>query len=222
MDSSVSIIACFEALCGVRPVTELQKLIPSICNIEDAKFIDNDCDWSSAKHRAQWWAKCDHLKMLSKAFSTMEEDIWKQCPSSTNGVECRNKECKSDTPQCLKLAMIKVYKVDKVACLKHIAAEKGSVLSYRSRTEEARRMEALAKQKQRMKCIPDKTSQYGPPDRVDNFKSSLPHSSRKRKYEETHTEIAPKRRALCVDNNMMEYIPNSHPENCWQMRKDEI
>lgn len=54
----------------------------------------------------------------------MEEDIWKQCPSSTNAVECRNRECKSDTPQCLKLAMMKVYKFDKLACLKHIAAER--------------------------------------------------------------------------------------------------
>ena len=37
------------------------------------------------------------------------------------------------TPQCLKLAMIKVYKVDKVACLKHMAAEDGIVLSYISK-----------------------------------------------------------------------------------------
>ena len=90
LDSSVSIIACFEALCGVRPVTELQKLIPAICKIEDARFIDSDCDWSSAKHWAQWWARCDHLKMLSKAFSSMEGDIWKQCPSMQWNVEIEN------------------------------------------------------------------------------------------------------------------------------------
>ena len=36
---------------------------------------------------------------------------------------------KSDVPQSLKLAMIKVYKVDKVACLKHISAEEGAGLS---------------------------------------------------------------------------------------------
>ena len=47
--------------------------------------------------------------------------------------------CKSDSPQCLKLAMMKVFKVDKVACLKHLAAKEGVVVSYRSRTEEARR-----------------------------------------------------------------------------------
>jgi len=55
-------------------------------------------------------------------------------------VERRNKDCKSDVPQSLKLAMIKVYKVDKVARLKHISAEEGAGLSYRSRTEEVRRM----------------------------------------------------------------------------------
>ena len=77
--------------------------------------------------------------MLSKSFSNMDDDIWEQCPSSTNAVERRNRDCKSDTPQCLKLAMIKVYKVDNVACLRHIAVKEGIVLSCRSRSEESRR-----------------------------------------------------------------------------------
>ena len=65
-----------------------------------------------------------------------------------------------------------------------------------------------------MKCIPDKFSQYGPPDRVDNFNSSLPQieSSRKRKDQGTHSEKAPKRLALCVDDKTVECIPNAHPE----------
>ena len=108
--------------------------------------------------------------------------------------------------------MIKVYKVDKVACLKHIAAEEGTVLSYRSRTEESRRLEALAKRKQRMKCIPDKTSQYGPPDRTDNFNGPPAAPSRKRKDEVPHANNHPKRLALCVDSKMVKYIPNPHPE----------
>ena len=58
------------------------------------------------------------MKMLSKSFSIMENKIWKQCPTTTNAVERRNKDCKCDVPQSLKLAMIKVYKVDKVALLK--------------------------------------------------------------------------------------------------------
>ena len=74
------------------------------------------------------------LENALKTFSVMEDKIWKQCPTTTNAVERRNKDCKSDVPQSLKLATIKVYKVDKVACLKHISAE-GAGLSYRSRTE---------------------------------------------------------------------------------------
>ena len=151
-------------------MAELLKIIPTLCESDNARFIDeNCCDWSCAKHWAQWWMRCDHLKMLSKSFSMMEDSIWERCPSSTNAVERTNKDCKSDTPQCLKLAMIKVYKVDKVACLKHMAAEDGIVLSYRSKNEEARRMTAKKKQEYRKRSFPDKESEYGPPDRTDNF-----------------------------------------------------
>ena len=69
----------------------------------------------------------------------MKIDQWQACPSSTNAVERRNKDCGIDSLECLKLSMIKVYKIDKLACLKHIAAKKGVTLSYRSKTEEARR-----------------------------------------------------------------------------------
>ena len=44
LDSSVSIIACFEALCGVRPVEELLKIVPTLCESDDARFIDENCD----------------------------------------------------------------------------------------------------------------------------------------------------------------------------------
>ena len=72
----------------------------------------------------------------------MEQDIWSKCPATTNAFECKNKDCTSDTPQGIKLAMISVYKVDKVVCLKHIAAEEGVSLSYCSTSEEARRTSA--------------------------------------------------------------------------------
>jgi len=39
----------------------------------------------------------------------MEDKIWKQCPTTTNAVGRRNKDGKSDVPQSLKLAIIKVY-----------------------------------------------------------------------------------------------------------------
>ena len=56
------------------------------------------------------------------------------------------------TPQCLKVAMINVYII---ACLKHITAKEGVTLSYRSRSEEARRNNAISKQKQRLKSVSD-------------------------------------------------------------------
>ena len=137
LDSSIGIVTCFETLCGVHSVKQLLDILPTVCSVSDAAFIDRSCDWSSAKHWAQWWARYNHLKMLSKSFSIMEDKIWKQCPTTTNAVERRNKDCKSDVPQSLKLAMIKVYKVDKVACLKHISAEERAGWSYRSRIEAA-------------------------------------------------------------------------------------
>ena len=87
-------------------------------------------------------------------------------------------DCKHDNPESLKLAMIKVYKLDKVACLKHIAAEQNVSLSYRSRSEEARLADAQRKQKQRQKTLaPDKTAQFGPPDKLSNFAPSASSSS---------------------------------------------
>ena len=92
----------------VRTVAQLLQIVPTLCRIDDAKYIDDNCDWScAAKHWAQWWTRCDLLKMLSKSFSKID-NILEQCPSSTNAVERRNRDCKSDTPQCLKLAMMKV------------------------------------------------------------------------------------------------------------------
>ena len=67
LDSSVGIIACFETLCGIRSVKQLLDILPTVC-FSDAAFVDRSCDWSSAKHWAQWSARCDHLKMLSKHF----------------------------------------------------------------------------------------------------------------------------------------------------------
>ena len=68
-----------------------------------------------------------------------------------HAVERKNKDCTSDAPQCIKLAMISVYKLDKIVCLKHITAEEGVSLSNHSRSEEARRTSTRKKQKQRAK-----------------------------------------------------------------------
>ena len=125
-------------------------------------------------------------------------------------MERKNKDCKSDSPQCLKLAMLKVYKVDKVACLRHIAAEDHVSLSYRSRDTDALRAEAARKQKQRQKdkVAPDRSAQFGPPDRASNF------DTRKRKSPAQDSQQSSKRKAVqvLVNSSVVELIPNPHPE----------
>ena len=61
----------------------------------------------------------------------------------------KEKDCKTDNPSSLKLAMVKVYKLDKIADLRHIGAEESISLSYRSRSDDARLEEAQRKQRQR-------------------------------------------------------------------------
>ena len=113
----------------IWPVAELLKTIPTLCKTDEAKLIDEKCN-CMVKCKALGtmvdllWSPKNAL--YSKSFLTMEESIWEQCPSSTNAVEQRNRDCKSDTPQFLKLATMKIYKVDNVTCLKHIAIEDSS------------------------------------------------------------------------------------------------
>lgn len=66
----------------------------------------------------------------------MDKEAWWKCPSPTNAVERKNKDCTSENPVDIKLAMSKVYKIDKLACLRHIGAQQKTSLSYCSRIEE--------------------------------------------------------------------------------------
>ena len=113
------------------------------------------------------------------------------------------------TPNNLKTPMVKVYKIDKVACLKHMVAEDGLSLSYRSKTEECRRMEALQKRKQRtVRFTSDANAEYGPPDRQCNFQEKI-RTGQKRKATTECTDNIPKKAALSLQVN---YTPNPHPE----------
>ena len=204
----MEVVACFETLCGVRAANNL-KILASLLSVEESQFI-NECNWSVAKNWAQWWSRREHLKML---FTSTDRDTWDKCSSTTNAVERKNKDCKSDSPQCLKLAMLKVYKVDKVACLRHIAAEDHVSLSYRSRDTDAVRVEAARKQKQRQKdtVAPDKSAQFGLPDssdRASNF------DTRKRKSPAQDLQHRSKRKhvEVLVNSSVVELIPNPHPE----------
>ena len=117
-------------MCGVRPLKKLIAKVPVAIPETICDQIDRKCDWTTVKNWAQWWAKSNHLKMLSKVFSSMTTSVWNACPNTTNAVERKNKDYKTDNPKSLKLAMVKVYKLDKIACLKHIAAEACISLSY--------------------------------------------------------------------------------------------
>lgn len=67
-----------------------------------------------------------------------------------------------------------------------------------------------------MKLVPDKSAQFGPPDRCDNFISSQTITSRKRPNLSLQDDasIAPKRQhhTVCVDNSAIKYIPDQHLE----------
>lgn len=211
LSSAVDIVACFETLCDVRSLVQLLDTIPGLYTHSDAQIADNKKNWSSAKCWAQWWTRSAHLKMLSRVFAEMDGDIWSQCPTTTNAVERKNRDCKSDSVS-LKQAMLKVYKVDKIHCLRHITAENGSSISYRSRSTEARAAEARKKQKQRYSKIPsDRTSEFGPPDKVTNF--NKPESeSHKRPSSSEDSQAVIKKVAIEVNNDIVQYIPDSHPE----------
>ena len=128
LPSAVEIVACFEALCGVRTIALLIERIPGICTEAEAHFVDSQCDWSKAKNWAQWWCRSTHLKMLCRTLACMDDDVWEECPTTTNAVERRNQDCSLAKPLHPKLAMIEAYKLDKVTCYKFIAADEGTSL----------------------------------------------------------------------------------------------
>jgi hypothetical protein len=84
LSSAVETIACFETLCGVRSITQLQEKICDICSTEEARAADSMKDWSSAKNWAQWWTRSTHLKMLSVAFTELDDDIIMEKKSHIN------------------------------------------------------------------------------------------------------------------------------------------
>ena len=52
-------------------------------NEDDTLFLEENCDWSIAKHWVQWWMRPSHLQMLHKDFSVMDDVVeiqmlWKE------------------------------------------------------------------------------------------------------------------------------------------------
>jgi len=52
--------------------------------------------------------RSNHLAMLHKNYSTMNDEVW-----DTHATEHRNAECKQKQPISLKMAMINIYNLDK-------------------------------------------------------------------------------------------------------------
>ena len=84
-----------------------------------------------------------------------------------------NAECKSKLAVTLQHALSNVYKLDKSVCAKHLAGLKECSVSYREKTESAKRASAAKRQQQRLlSSIPtDPTATHGPPDRACHFKT---------------------------------------------------
>ena len=100
----------------------------------------------------------------------MNGDIWKQCPSDTNAVERKNLDSKGSLPQAIQAALINMYKYDKAACAKHVAAKEGISVSYAETSLDARKKQAIKRSIcRRNDASYDKVAQYGPPDRQCHF-----------------------------------------------------
>ena len=119
-----------------------------------------------AKAWSLWWTRQQHLRMLSPAFTTMPQDIWKNCPSNTNAVERKNADSKEKHPVALNIAMITLYKQDRSVCAKHVAAMNGMKLSYKGKSKEAKAQQAEVRRKshlQKIECM------LAPPDKEIHF-----------------------------------------------------
>ena len=106
--------------------------------------------------------------------------------------------------------MMNLYKLDKSTCYKHIAAENGASISFRSKDEKSHKQSAECRRRQRaMAFTADRMSQHGPPDRCSNFRPGI--ESQKRNNEGS-SKSPVKRSKLSVDNTTLTFIPNPHPE----------
>ena len=163
---------CFNVLCSQQNAEELIGIIKGL-TAEEAAFVNKHCNWSKATKWVEWWLRPKHLKMLHKDFASMDSGTWDRSPSTTNAVERLNSQCKAKVPVSLQSAVADVYQLDKSVCAKHLAALKDCSVSYRDKSETARRASAAKRQQRRLgDCIPaDPTASHGPPDRACHFKT---------------------------------------------------
>ena len=110
--------------------------------------------------------------MLSN--ESMEDEILSRCPATTNVVERKNKYCKTDSPNNLKMAMIKVYKFTKLHAW-NIWRQKMAYHFYIDPKQKNPDKWKLYKRKKQRNSIsiPDASAEYGPPDRSCNFQRTV-------------------------------------------------
>ena len=104
-----NIMSAFEVLCKKKSANTLLDVIEGLTK-DDSMLIDSITNWSSATKWVEWWMRPQHLKLLHKDYSEMDEAIWERCPSNTNAVERKNLDSKESLPQQLQIAAANLYK----------------------------------------------------------------------------------------------------------------
>ena len=66
---------------------------------KDVNFIDFSTDWLPATKWVEWCMRPQHLKLLHKDYTEVDESIWECCPSDTIAVKRKNLNSKESQPQ---------------------------------------------------------------------------------------------------------------------------
>ena len=67
LEGGENVADCFKTLFGESQATSLVGIVKGLTT-EEARFVDNECDWSRAHHWALWWMRPTHLRMLIRTF----------------------------------------------------------------------------------------------------------------------------------------------------------
>ena len=120
----------FNVLSGSELFTKLsESLPPSLCNVSSGEV--DTVRWSRVQTWTDWWTR---PAVLSKAFSSINDDEWDDLPGTNNPVESINRQ---STPDNLKSVSLKplvehFYLEDRRQAVLQIASEVGITISYKT------------------------------------------------------------------------------------------
>ena len=77
----------FRCLCGELKVCDVRALVPGLQSHHDDVVNGGPNDWKSANHWVHWLTCLNHLRMLCKPFTTMNQDNFELCPHTSNAVK---------------------------------------------------------------------------------------------------------------------------------------